>query len=110
MLAANSGGPLETVDEGVTGWLRPEAPREWADVIRLVLFQLEPAELGEMGRKGRERVAAEFSRHRMAERLESEFCRIPARSKAVRAGWPPAILLLAGTLAVLALGVGFGLR
>ena len=112
VLAANSGGPLETIDDGVTGWLRPDVPREWAAVVRLVLFQLEPAELREMGRKGRERVATEFSRQRMAERLESEFCRIPARSKGIRAGWPPAIiiLLLVGALAVLALGIGVGLR
>jgi len=33
VLAHNSGGPLETIQEGVTGWLRPDKPEEWSAVI-----------------------------------------------------------------------------
>lgn len=75
VLAADSGGPRETVVEGVTGWLRsPEKPEAWRRVIEKVL-ELEgsetgKAELREMGRRGRERVRGMFAEEQMAERLE----------------------------------------
>ena len=32
VLAVNSGGPLETVDHGVTGWLVDGQPNAWSEV------------------------------------------------------------------------------
>lgn len=71
VLAANTGGPLETVVDGMTGWLRdPEEVEEWTKVMDSVLHKMSPKELERMGEKGRERVRAEFSEESMAERLE----------------------------------------
>jgi len=37
VVAVNSGGPLETVEEGKTGFLRPPEPKDWADVVGRLL-------------------------------------------------------------------------
>lgn len=73
VLAVNSGGPLETVQEGVTGWLRAQEDGEWSDVMRKAVFEMGVGERKEMGQKGRERVLREFSKGKMAERLEREW-------------------------------------
>ena len=70
VLAANSGGPVETVVDGRTGWLRD--PREvggWTDVMVRV-SRMKEADVGRMGRMGEERVRREFGRDKLAERLE----------------------------------------
>ena len=38
VLAVNSGGPLETIDHGVTGWLEDGQPHAWSEVT--VLFNV----------------------------------------------------------------------
>ena len=74
VLAANTGGPLETVVEGKTGWLRDVGKVEqWSDVMRKVIRDLSLSEIKELGRNGTERVRHQFSRTTMAERLEMEF-------------------------------------
>lgn len=73
MLAHNSGGPLETVQEGVTGWLRPENAEEWSEVIRTALFDLSLEQRHLMGEEGQRSVKSQFTKEKMAERLESEF-------------------------------------
>ncbi|KAF2180055.1 glycosyltransferase family 4 protein [Zopfia rhizophila CBS 207.26] len=74
VLAANEGGPTETVISGQTGWLRDvKKVQDWTEVMRLALEDGAGEErLKEMGKWGRERVMTEFSKEKMAERLESE--------------------------------------
>lgn len=74
VLAANEGGPTETVISGQTGWLRDVSKTsEWTEVMRIALEDGDGEKrLEEMGRWGRERVIAEFSKEKMAERLEVE--------------------------------------
>ena len=73
VLAANSGGPLETVVDGQTGWLRdPEKVGDWTEVVRQVLHDMPAAQLRGMGLAGRERVEAEFSESKMAQKLDQE--------------------------------------
>ena len=36
VLAVNSGGPLETIDHGVTGWLEDGQPHAWSEVTVLL--------------------------------------------------------------------------
>lgn len=77
VLAADSGGPLETVVEGETGWLRDVGRvDEWTEVMREALEDGRERELEAMGRRGRERVRKEFSEARMAGRLEGEIERL----------------------------------
>ena len=73
VLAANSGGPLETVVEGETGWLRPaEEPAAWTKVMQEVLQDQAKEQLQAMGWLGNRRVKAEFSNTKMAKRLDEE--------------------------------------
>lgn len=73
VLAANEGGPTETVISGQTGWLRDVSKvQEWTEVMRIALEDGHGKQrLREMGKWGRERVVAEFSKDKMGERLET---------------------------------------
>lgn len=71
VLAANTGGPTETVLEAETGWLRgPEDTPEWTKVMNQVLNELDAGQRAEMSRKGIERVQDNFADTQMAERLD----------------------------------------
>lgn len=73
VLASNTGGPLETIVEGKTGWLRDVGDiDDWAAVMKQVLHELSPAELQKLGQNGRQRVNAQFTRNKMADGLENE--------------------------------------
>jgi alpha-1,3/alpha-1,6-mannosyltransferase len=71
VLAANTGGPLETVVDGKTGWLcSPEDTEGWTGVMNKVLHKMTEKELAAIGNAGKERVRREFSDVKMAERLD----------------------------------------
>jgi len=76
VLAANEGGPLETVVEGETGWLRDvmKVP-SWTEVMQKVLVQAksDPRSLSKMGEAGRRRVVEKFSKRKMALNLNQCF-------------------------------------
>lgn len=73
VLAASEGGPVETVVEGVTGWLRDVHDVEaWTKVMRSVLTGIPYSKLQEMGEAGRRRVVDLFSKGRMARALQDE--------------------------------------
>ena len=90
VLAANEGGPLETVVEGETGWLRDiRKPDEWTAVMTRVLEAPNPAELRKMGENGRKRVQAEFSKEQMALRLDQSLDQVsnPPKSPSTIPDW-----------------------
>ncbi|KAI9677358.1 MAG: Alpha-1,3-mannosyltransferase-like protein [Bathelium mastoideum] len=73
VLAANSGGPTETVVDGKTGWLRSvDQLDEWTDVIRRALHGLSEKQLQQMGEEGTRRVKKEFSQEKMAQTFDDE--------------------------------------
>ena len=77
VLATNTGGPLETIYDGRTGWLRsPSKIQAWTDVMRKPLIPSSADSLKAMGQKGRERVLAEFSHTKMTEALDREIERL----------------------------------
>jgi alpha-1,3/alpha-1,6-mannosyltransferase len=84
VLAANTGGPLETVVDGKTGWLcPPENIESWTAVMDNVLHKLSQSELKKIGTAGVERVKKEFSDVKLAERLDliiSNMSRVERRS------------------------------
>jgi alpha-1,3/alpha-1,6-mannosyltransferase len=67
VIAAHSGGPLETIRDGETGLLCDGTPDAFANAIASLLLHPEVSEL--MGRAGRSRVAEHFSRHSFNKRL-----------------------------------------
>ena len=71
VLAANTGGPLETVVDGKTGWLcPPDDTEKWTAVMAQVLHKMLSEEVNAIGKAGTERVKREFSDVKMAERLD----------------------------------------
>lgn len=74
VLAASSGGPLETVVEGETGWLRYVGDvQAWSDIMGAVVAgTFSERELDIMAENGRRRVGIEFSEEKMAKRLDTE--------------------------------------
>lgn len=73
VLAANSGGPLETVVEGETGWLRDvQDVAAWTQVMREVVLVRSDEELALMGERGSDRVRRNFSASKMAAALDAE--------------------------------------
>ncbi|KAK2855739.1 hypothetical protein FQN49_004891 [Arthroderma sp. PD_2] len=73
VLADNTGGPLETIVEGRSGWLRASGEISgWTEVINHVLQRMTQAERIEMGTYAKQRVEKEFSLHAMGERLQDQ--------------------------------------
>lgn len=76
VLAANEGGPLETVVEGKTGWLRDvRQPSQWTAIMLKVLDFTQGNNgrrlLENMATAGKERVVDEFSKESMAKRFDA---------------------------------------
>ncbi|KAJ5042602.1 mannosyltransferase [Bipolaris maydis] len=91
VLAANEGGPTETVVSGQTGWLRDvRKVQDWTERLK------------EMGARGRDRVIAEFSKEKLAERLDIEIQAM--LQKTTRPALVPvsAVVLIVGLIGALA--------
>jgi alpha-1,3/alpha-1,6-mannosyltransferase len=109
VLAANSGGPLETIVDDVTGWLRsPKEVKAWSQVMDRVLHEMSRAKLEAMGQQGRDRVIKEFSDVKMAQRLHGILQDMAVgRKKPVERNLGPIVgLVLLNIMPVLALSVG----
>lgn len=77
VLATNTGGPLETIYDGRTGWLRsPEKTEQWTDVMRKPLIPSSADTLKKMGQSGHDRAIAEFSETKMTSEFEQEMHRL----------------------------------
>ena len=73
VLASNTGGPLETIIEDETGWLRDaNSVPEWTAVMDKVLYELDQDTLDRMAAAGKSRVEREFSLAAMGTRVEEE--------------------------------------
>ena len=69
VIAVASGGPLETVVDGVTGFLCPADEHEFADAM--MKFARNPTLVKEMGEAGKRRMSECFSFCQFAERLNT---------------------------------------
>nr|POE72326.1 alpha-1,3/1,6-mannosyltransferase alg-2 [Quercus suber] len=114
VLATNSGGPLETIYDGRTGWLRsPEKIEQWTEVMRKPMISSSIATLQKMGDEGRKRVLAEFTQIKMTETFDEELQRLCQSTLArppIMVGWALAvflILILAAIGSILALRKNF---
>lgn len=73
VLATNTGGPLETIYDGRTGWLRSAKDvSAWTEIMGKLFIPSSASNLTAMGQKGRERVLADFSRTKMVASFERE--------------------------------------
>ncbi|KAJ5697485.1 hypothetical protein N7488_011169 [Penicillium malachiteum] len=102
VLASNTGGPLETIVEGETGWLRDaHADDEWTAVMDKVLYGLTPQQVAKMALAGKERAQREFSLTAMGDRLEDEISTMLKAERRPFDGWMQVFVGLALVLALL---------
>ncbi|CAN6674657.1 alpha-1,3/1,6-mannosyltransferase Alg2p [Trichomonascus vanleenenianus] len=88
VLACNSGGPLETVVDGETGWALPPDAEQWGKKLEVALDDSNQAEMEKIGEAGYARVLSEFSKAKMAEQFEQK------ANKALEAPPQPAISIV----------------
>jgi alpha-1,3/alpha-1,6-mannosyltransferase len=103
VLAANTGGPLETVLDGKTGWLRDvDDVGAWTQVMRRVMDGGNAAEMIRISQNGKQRVNDEFSRSKMSLRFKREIEEMTSASRKalVGVGWKDVMLGL-GVMGVL---------
>lgn len=102
VLAANTGGPVETIRDSKTGWLRdPEDVNAWSSVMRDVLGMSDES-IRRMGTDGEERVKSLFGRDNMALRLETSINEILSQKHARPSLFVPIGILVSLVLALLA--------
>lgn len=70
VLATDTGGPLETIVHGQTGWNYPGSVEKWAPAIKHALFDMTSAERTVMYAHARDRVFSYFSETQMAHEFE----------------------------------------
>lgn len=96
VLASNTGGPLETIVEGETGWLRDaHAVDEWTKVMDHVLNKLIDKDVARMAAAGKARAEREFSLTAMGDRLEEEISRMLTANRRPFYGWQQVFFILA---------------
>lgn len=102
-LATNTGGPLETIYDGRTGWLRdPSKVSAWTDVMRKPLIPSSAESLKAMGEAGKKRVLAEFSKDTMALTIDQEIDKL-IQSKAARPRIVPDFIAALVVMSVIAI-------
>lgn len=102
VLAVNSGGPLETIVDGETGWLRSaDNVGQWTNILQDSMLISSSEALQQMGEKGKQRVKSEFSEREMAHRLDDELESI-LNSSRKDATELPDVLLALGFLGIVA--------
>ncbi|KAJ5747165.1 uncharacterized protein N7511_008861 [Penicillium nucicola] len=110
VLASNTGGPLETIVEGETGWLRDaHADDEWTAVMDKVLYGLSPTDVERMAAAGKIRAENQFSLSAMGDRLEEEISIMLTGERRPFNGWQQvfAILALVGALLAVFVAIVF---
>lgn len=111
VLASNTGGPLETIVEGETGWLRDaQVVADWIAIMDKVLFETSEDEVARMAASGKSRVEKEFSLTAMGDRLEHEISDMLQRERRAFNGLPQMIAVFALLGVALAIAVALALR
>jgi alpha-1,3/alpha-1,6-mannosyltransferase len=95
VLASNTGGPLETVIDGQTGWLRDaDKPERWTGVMEKVLGGMDEAQLQQMKTAGMQRVREQFGRDVMAGNLEGIVLEMLEEERTPFVEWRDILLVL----------------
>ncbi|EEP79817.1 hypothetical protein UREG_04663 [Uncinocarpus reesii 1704] len=111
VLAVNTGGPLETIVNGKTGWLRDaDSVAEWTGVIAQVLSDMDATQLESMGKLGRERVEQYFSLNAMGDSLEEVIDEMVGSLRPTFIRAQQIIIWLAVTGLLVSMLVGAGLK
>lgn len=86
VVATNSGGTCEAVNNGQTGWLVP--PSDAAALAQAMITLLQEPSLGlRMGEAGRRRIAERFSLDRMVSAMQTLYARLLLHQKQAATSW-----------------------
>jgi alpha-1,3/alpha-1,6-mannosyltransferase len=111
VLASNTGGPLETIVEGETGWLRDaKKDADWTVVMDKVLYEMDQKELDRMSALARKRAEQEFSLTAMGDRLEEEISGMLTSERRPFTGFQPILILLALSGLAISVIIAFALK
>lgn len=111
VLASNTGGPLETIIEKETGWLRDvDKPERWTGIMEKVLGGLDEAKLKDMGKCGRKRVWCHFTRGSMSRDLDSQITGMIREERHEFVEWRDILLVIGVCGAVLAAFLGVAIK
>lgn len=103
VLASNTGGPLETITEGETGWLRDaQVVSDWTAVITKVLYEMCQEDIERMSAAGKARASSKFSLTAMGDCLEQEISSMLAAKRRAFKGLQQLGVLTALLVVVLA--------
>lgn len=69
VLAVNSGGPMETIVDGKTGFLRPPTPQDFGEA--LLEWIRDPTKATAMGKAGKHHVESHFGTKRLAREFQA---------------------------------------
>lgn len=73
VLASNTGGPLETILDGRTGWLRDvNNDEEWTYIVRKLLHAFSETRKADMRDAAKKRVQENFTKQIMAQKFDDE--------------------------------------
>ena len=111
VLAANTGGPLETVLENQTGWLRDVKDVEaWTTVMRKVLTGMDEDDHQACAQMGKKRTATEFSRAKMAQRFDQTLTEMADTARKPFRDWRDIMQICGIVAAVVMILLAFLLR
>ena len=82
VLAVNSGGPMETIVNGKTGFLRPPSPQAFGEA--LLEWIQDPTKATAMGQAGKQHVEATFGTKRLAREFDKLLQQCIARKQTYR--------------------------
>lgn len=110
VLASNTGGPLETIVDGRTGWLRDvNKDEEWTYIVRKVLHAFSETRKADMSAAAKKRVEENFTKQIMARRFDDEIADMLSekRSKFVERDTVAMAVAVVGCFAAALLAVVF---
>lgn len=82
VLASNTGGPVETILDGETGWLRDASKLEqWTEVMRMVVLKLDASGIERLALAGQKRVKENFTSTIMAKKFDAEITSMVASKR-----------------------------
>lgn len=85
VLAVQSGGPMETIVDGKTGFLRPPKPQDFGEA--LLEWIQDPAKATAMGKAGKHHVESTFGSNRLAKEFDQLLQKSVARKQKYRANY-----------------------
>ena len=104
VIACDSGGPVESIDDGATGWLCAPRPERFVEAMVRVM-QMSEEGRQEMGERGRERVKEKFGMDHFVGAFDQAITRLVEEKRARGGGDLLNSLMTAVAIAMMVIGL-----